>query len=124
MTSRKTAFRLQKWHPDSYFCFKNHLTATSGAKFGSVSGSPSHNPFHVVGMAQARYFSEGFLPQTSSDFYFCIGKAVFREVIHGLFKPRSHSRMKSCECALIVNVKGYSSTRSVIPHSRMTENKR
>ncbi len=40
-----------------------------------------------------------------------------------LLKPRSHSRMKSCECALITNVNGYSSIRSVIRHSRTTENK-
>ncbi len=38
-------------------------------------------------------------------------------------KPRSHSRMKSCERALIANVNGYSSMRSVICHLRMTENK-
>ncbi len=38
-------------------------------------------------------------------------------------KPRSHLRMKSCECALIANVNGCSSIRSVIRHSRMTENK-
>ncbi len=38
-------------------------------------------------------------------------------------KPRSHLRMKSCECALIANVNGYSSIRSVIRHLRMTENK-
>ncbi len=38
-------------------------------------------------------------------------------------KPRSHLRMKSCECALIANVNGYSSICSVIRHSRTTENK-
>ncbi len=38
-------------------------------------------------------------------------------------KPRSHLRMKSCECALITNVNGYSSVCSVIRHSRTTENK-
>ncbi len=38
-------------------------------------------------------------------------------------KPRSHSRMKSCECALIANVNGYSSIRSIIRHSQTTENK-
>ncbi len=31
-------------------------------------------------------------------------------------KPRSHSRMKSCECALIANVNGYSSICIVIRH--------
>ncbi len=60
------------------FVLNNHFPVTSGAKFGSVSGSPSHNPFHVVGMAQAQHFSEGFLPQTNSDFYLFFGKAVFR----------------------------------------------
>ncbi len=67
------------------FVLNNHFPATSRAKFGSACGSPSHNPFHIVGMAQARQFSEGFLPQTSSDLFLSLGKAVFREVIHGLF---------------------------------------
>ncbi len=67
------------------FVLNNNFTATSGAKFGSVRGSPSHDPFHVMGMAQARHFSEDFLPQTSSDLHLSFGKAVFREVIHGLF---------------------------------------
>ncbi len=66
------------------FVLNNHFPATSGAKFGSACGPPSHNPFHVVGMAQARHFSEGFLPQISSDLYLSFGKAVFREVLHGL----------------------------------------
>ncbi len=37
-------------------------------------------------------------------------------------KARSHLRMKSCECALIANVNGYSAICSVICHSRMIEN--
>ncbi len=56
---------------------KNHFPATSGAKFGPACGSPSHNPFHVVGMAQAGHFSEGLLPQTSAHLYLSFEKAVF-----------------------------------------------
>ncbi len=67
------------------FVLNNHFPETSGAKFGSACGSLSHNPFHVMGMAQARHSSEGFLPQTSSDLYLSFGKAVFREVIRDLF---------------------------------------
>ncbi len=67
------------------FVLNNHFPATSGANFGSACGSPSHNPFHVVGMTQAQLFSEGFLPLTSSNLYLSFGKAVFWEVIHGLF---------------------------------------
>ncbi len=67
------------------FVLNNHFTAKSGAKFGSACGSLSHNPFHVVGMAKARHFFDGFLPQTSSDLYLSFGKAVFREVVHGFF---------------------------------------
>ncbi len=58
------------------FVLNNHFPATSGAKFGSACGSLSQNPLHV-GMAQARHFSEGFLPQISSDLYLPFGKAVF-----------------------------------------------
>ncbi len=67
------------------FVLNDHFPVTSGAKFGSACGSPSHNPFHIVRMAHARYFFEGFLPQTSSDLYLSFGKAVFREVIRSLF---------------------------------------
>ncbi len=67
------------------FVLNNHFPATSGAKFGSPCGSPSHNPFHVVGMAQERHFSESFLPQTSSDLCLSFRKSIFQEVIHGLF---------------------------------------
>ncbi len=67
------------------FVLNNHFPATYGAVFGSACGSPSHNPVPVVGMTQARLFSEGFLSQISSDLYLSFGKAVFREVIHGLF---------------------------------------
>ncbi len=67
------------------FVLNNHFPTTSGAEFGSACGSPSHNPFLVVGMAQAGHFSEGFLPQISSDLYLSFEKAVSREVIHGFF---------------------------------------
>ncbi len=67
------------------FVLNDHFPATSGAKFGSACRSPSHNLFHVVGIPQALHYSEGFLPQTSSELYLPFGKAVFREVIHGLF---------------------------------------
>ncbi len=43
------------------------------------------------------------------------------EAPHPSFKPHSHSQMKCCECALIANVNGYSSIRSVIHHSRTLE---
>ncbi len=40
-----------------------------------------------------------------------------------LIRPRSHLQIRSCECALIAYVNGYSSIRSVIRHSWTTENK-
>ncbi len=52
-----------------------------------------------------------------------IRRLVHRFTEHGTVKPRSHSQMKSCECALIANVNGYSSIRGVIRHLRTTENK-
>ncbi len=48
----------------SIFVLNNPFPAISGAKFVYVCGSPSHKPFRVVGMAQARHLTSKDGPPT------------------------------------------------------------
>ncbi len=51
----------------SIFVLNNPFPTTSGAKFVYTCGSPSHKPFRVVGMAQARHLTGQDRPPTRHD---------------------------------------------------------
>ncbi len=48
----------------SIFVLNNPFPAMSGAKFVYACGSPSHKPFRIVGMAQARHLRSQARPLT------------------------------------------------------------
>ncbi len=48
----------------SIFVLNNPFPAISGAKFVYACGLPSHKPFRVVGMAQARHLTSQDRPPT------------------------------------------------------------